>query len=248
MMTVSAVDLLLSGFPEGRYRDQALALREEALGRQRVLAAGKAASPEAVFARAREHFERRKYIDAMEGFRDVIYNNPGTRLAAEATFLLGECYFRTKDYQAAVDEYSRLLEDYPTSSYADDAQYMIANGYYKLSPHYALDQKETGDRARAAAARFLERFPDSPMVPEVKQLQAKIDDKLARKEYEAGKIYFKMNNHKSARIYFNYVLEQYPETAWAAKSRDFLARLDREKQDQKRNVTGYQGAPPPVDK
>lgn len=227
-MAVSAVDLLLSGYPESRFRDQALALREEALGRQRDYTMERSASPDAVFGRAREHFERRKYIDAMEGFKDVIYNHPGTKMAAEATFYLGECYFRTKDYQAAVDEYNRLLDDYPSSAFADDAQYMIANSYFRQSPHYALDQKETGDRAKAAAARFFERFSDSQLAPEVRQLQAKIDDKLARKEYEAGRVYYKMKNHKSARIYFNYVLERYPETPWASKSRDFLARLDRE--------------------
>ncbi len=228
IQAVSAVDLLLSGYPESRFRDQALALREEAAGRQKTFVSSKEATPEARFRRAKEHFERRKYIDAMEGFKEVIYNHPGTRMASEATFYLGECYFRTKDYQAAVEEYTRLLDDYPTSPFADDAQYMIANGYFKQSPHWALDQKETGDRARAAAARFFERFPDSPLAPDVKQLQARIDEKLAHKEYEAGRVYYKMNNHKSARIYFSYVLEKYPETTWAQKARDLLARLDRE--------------------
>lgn len=228
LQAVSAVDLLLACYPESRFRDQALALREEAAGRQMTFARSKEASPEALFARAKEHFERRKYIDAMEGFKEVIYNHPGTRMAAEATFYLGECYFRTKDYQAAVDEYTRLLDDYPTSPFADDAQYMIAYGYFKQSPHWALDQKETGDRAKAAVARFFERFPESPLAPDVRQLQAKIDEKLAHKEFEAGRVYHKMKNPKSARIYFNYVLEKYPETSWAQKSRDFLARLDRE--------------------
>lgn len=228
LKAVSAVDLLLSGYPESRFRDQALALREEASARQGTFVRSKEATPEALFGRAKEHFERRKYIDAMEGFKEVIYNHPGTRMAAEATFYLGECYFRTKDYQAAVDEYTRLLEDYPTSPFADDAQYMIAYGYFKQSPHWALDQKETGDRAKAAAGRFFERFPESPLAPDVRQLQAKIDEKLAHKEYEAGRVYYKMKNSKSARIYFNYVLEKYPGTAWAQKSRDFLARLDRE--------------------
>jgi outer membrane protein assembly factor BamD len=222
------VDLLLSGYPESRFRDQALALREEAAGRQRTFVRSKEATPEALFGRAKEHFERRKYIDAMEGFKEVIYNHPGTRLAAEATFYLGECYFRTKDYQAAVDEYTRLLDDYPTSPFADDAQYMIANGYFRQSPHWALDQKETGDRAKAATGRFFERFPESPLAQDVRQLQDRIDEKLAHKEFEAGRVYYKMKNPKSARIYFNYVLEKYPETSWAQKARDFLARLDRE--------------------
>ncbi|GEM_PF-4924296 len=247
LYTVSAVDLLLSSFPESRFRDQALAMKEEAQGRQGNTVKNKAATPEAVFGRAKEYFDRGKYIDAMEGFKDVIYNHPGTRLAAEATYLLGECYFRTKDYEAAVDEYAQILQDYPSSPNADDAQYMIACSYFKQSPHYALDQKETGEKAKASVDRFYERFPDSPLMPEVKKLQGRIDEKLARKEYEAGKIYYKMNNHQSAKIYFNYVLEQYPETAWADKSREYLARLERETPTQKKNVTGYQGAPPPTD-
>jgi len=249
LQAVSAVDLLLAAYPESPYREQALALREEALGRQKASSQSKSAPPDAVFARAKEHFERRKYIDAMEGFRDVIYNNPGTRLAAEATFYLGECYFHTKDYQAAVDEYARLLDEYPSSPYADDAQFMLAHGYFKQSPHYALDQKETGEKARAAAARFFERFPESQLASEVKQLQAKIDEKLARKEYEAGRIYFKMKNHKSARIYFKYVLEHYPETPWAPKSRDYLSQLDRiAPADNKTETDGAGGKPTDQDR
>jgi outer membrane assembly lipoprotein YfiO len=246
LSAVSAADLLLASFPESAFRDQVLALREEAMGRQKILSQEKTATPEALFARAKEHFEQRKYLDAMEGFKEVIYNHPGTRLAAEATFYLGECYFRTKDYQAAIDEYSRLLDDYPTSPFADDAQYMIAYGYFKQSPHYALDQKETGDKAKEATVRFFERFPESPLAPDVRQLQSKIDDKLARKEYEAGRIYFKMKNPKSARIYFNYVLEKYQNTVWAQKSRDYLARLDREyPADRKVETSGQECAPSP---
>jgi outer membrane assembly lipoprotein YfiO len=225
--TVAAVDLLLRSFPETTYRDQALALKEEA-GRG-LTAAEKlpAAGPEATFTRAKEHFERRKYLDAMEGFKDVIYNYPGTRLAAEATFFLGECYFRTKDYQAAIDEYNRLLDDYPTSAYVDRAQFMIASAYFKQSPHYALDQKETTERARTAIEKFLEAYPQSPLISEARSLKIKIEEKLAHKEYDAARLYLKMKNIKSAKIYFNYVLTNYPETTWAAKSREALEILDR---------------------
>ncbi len=225
---VAAVDLLLLSFPETLFKDQALALREEALSRQKIVIEERTAKHEAVFERAREHFAQKKYIDAMEGFRDVIYNNPGTRLAAEATFYLGECYFRTKDYAAAQDEYQRLLDDYPNSPWADDAQYMLAYSLFKQSPHWALDQKDTGEKARTTVARFFERFPDSPLAPEVKQLQAKVDEKLARKEFEAGRIYYKMKNYKSARIYFNYVVDNYADTSWATKAREYLRRLGPE--------------------
>lgn len=248
LQAVSAVDLLLASYPESRFREPALALREEAMKRQKTLIRPKEASPEALFDRAKEHFERRKYIDAMEGFKEVVFNHPGTRMAAEATFYLGECYFRTKDYQAAVDEYTRLLEDYPTSPFADDAQYMIAYGFFKQSPHWALDQKETGYKAKAAAARFFERYPESPLAPEVKQLQAKIDEKLAHKEFEAGRIYYKMKKPKSARIYFSYVLEQYPETAWAQRARDYLSKLDREYPEPASSQPADQEIGPPSEK
>lgn len=225
--TAAAVDLLLLSFPETAYRDQALALKEEAGRWQSPQANLPAASAEALFARAKEHFDRRKYIDAMEGFKDVVYNHPGTRLAAEATFFLGECYYRTKDYQAAVDEYTRLLDDYPSSNFVDRAQYMIASAYFKQSPHYALDQKETTERARTAIEKFLDAYPQSPLVPEARELKKKIEEKLAHKEYDAGRLYLKMKNIKSARIYFNYVLTNYPETIWAAKSREALDLLER---------------------
>lgn len=178
------------------------------------------------FTRGKQFFERRKYVDAMENFREVVYNYAATRLAGEASYYLAECYFNTKDYSAAIDEYTHLLDDYPTSAYTAQAQYKIALSYFKQSPHYALDQAETAEKARSSIDKFYERFPDNPIQDEVKELLAKVDEKLAHKEFEAGRIYFKMKNYKSAKIYFDYVLKEYPKTQWAAKAQEYQNRMN----------------------
>jgi outer membrane protein assembly factor BamD len=177
------------------------------------------------FARGKQYFERRKYVDAMEDFREVVYNYAATRLAGEASYYLAECYLLTKDYSAAIDEYTHLLGDYPNSSYAAQAQYKIALSYFKQSPQYALDQKETSEKARSSIITFFERFPDSPIRGEVDKLLGQVDEKLAHKEFEAGRIYFKMKDYKSAKLYFDYILKEYPGTPWADKAREYLSKI-----------------------
>lgn len=180
---------------------------------------------EDLFGRGKQRFESKKYDQAAEDFREVVFNYSGTRIASEAAFLLGECHFNRKEYEPAIDGYLQFLSDYPTASRADEAQIRLAECYLRLSPNFALDQSETGDKALAAVDKFFEKYPDSKLAQRAAAMRVEIQEKLAQKDFEAGKFYVKRKQFRSARIYLEGIVKEYPDTKWAAEAAAMLTGL-----------------------
>jgi outer membrane protein assembly factor BamD len=180
---------------------------------------------EDLFGRGKQYFENKKYNKAAEDFKEVVFNYSGTRIASEASFLLGESHFNLKEYDTAIDEYLQFLSDYPTAARADEAQVRLAESYLRLSPDFALDQSGTGDKALAEVDRFFEKYPDSKLADRAKALRLEIQEKLAHKDFEAGKFYVKRKLYRSAKIYLEGVVKEYPDTKWAAQAKTMLAAL-----------------------
>ncbi|MCU0606107.1 MAG: outer membrane protein assembly factor BamD [Candidatus Edwardsbacteria bacterium] len=175
--------------------------------------------------RGREYFQAGKYEEAADDFRDVVFNNAGTRIAADASFLLAECHFNRTSYEEAHESYLQFLADYPAAARADEAQIRVAECLLRLSPHHALDQRETGEKALAAITVFFERHPDSQLADRARTVRTAIQEKLAQKDYEAGAFYAKRRQYRSARIYLEGVVADYTETSWASRARALLATL-----------------------
>ena len=114
-------------------------------------------------------------------------------------------------------EYQKLIRVYPNSDYVDDAQFKKALSYFELSPKYSLDQDYT-NKAVEEFEKFLEDFPKSELMPDVKLYMRKCREKLAKKYYENAQSYYKIALFESAIIYYDYVLDNFYDTEFAQKS------------------------------
>jgi outer membrane protein assembly factor BamD len=180
---------------------------------------------EDLMGRGQRYYQQQKYGKAAADFREVVFNYSGTRVAAEASYLAAECSYQLKDYEAAAEEYQQMLGDYPTSDHAAEGQIRLAESYFGESPNYALDQSETGDRALAAIEKFFEQYPESKLAERAQAVKVAIEEKLARKEFEAARFYVKRKQYLSAKIYLEGILREYPATKWAPQARALLAAL-----------------------
>jgi len=178
-----------------------------------------------LYARGRQFFQNKKYVDAMDDFKAVVFNYSGSKLALDADYYLAECYLRTKDYQGAVAEFQQILNTYSPCRYDDEARFKIALSYYKDSPDYALDQTETTVKAGQALNLYFTYLSDTTWAPEARQLKGSIEDKLAHKEFDAGRIYFKMKHFAPARLYLENLMAQYPQTRWAGEAKKLLEQI-----------------------
>jgi outer membrane protein assembly factor BamD len=170
------------------------------------------------FARAKKLYDNEKYFKAIGEFQKVIFNYPGATLIDSALYYLAMSYFGDKDYELAAVEFRRLSSSYPQSDFRDGAQYMAAVCFLKNSPkHYALDQEDL-KRGIGLLEEFIIDNPDSPWMEDARQSIQEGYAKLAQKTFESGMLYFRMYDFRAAEIYFQYVIDNYTDTEYAAQA------------------------------
>lgn len=178
-------------------------------------------SVEARFARAKTLFEKGDYLDAINEFTVITLQYQGSQFAADAQYYLGECRFMRGEYLLSAFEYGVLKRSYPASARVPEAQYKLALSYYNLSPRPSLDQQYTA-KAIDEFQSFIEYYPSNPLAADADAKIKELNNKLAKKLYEAARQYVTLEHTKAAIKYFDDLIERYHDTDYAP-----LAYLDK---------------------
>jgi outer membrane protein assembly factor BamD len=172
-------------------------------------------------------FERKRYQDAIEHYRRVVSNFPGSSRVADAQYYLAECHFRVKDYVNASFEYQRLVDAYPSSEWAATAKFQVGESYFLQRRRSELDQKETLE-AIMQFRNFLEDFPDSPLGEKAAARIVECRARLAKKEFDGARLYESQNYMEAAKITYEATMRSYPDTRWYYESKTRLGLIAQE--------------------
>lgn len=170
------------------------------------------ATPTERFHWATDRYETGKYADAIRGFRDLLFREPLHATADSARYLLAESYLRTHQNLLAANEFRMLATSRPNSPVADDAQFGMCRAYWGLSPSVARDQEYTR-RSIEACTRLVEFFPRSDLGTDARSMIAEARQKLAEKQARVGSWYYGLKLYESSIIYFESLVQEYPEAA-----------------------------------
>jgi len=173
-------------------------------------------------AQALKYKEAKKYPQAEDAFTYCIFNFPGSNEAADAQFHLADCYFESKNYSQAQSEFDFYLKNFPNGRYDEEAKFKLALASLRSAPDPNRDQTFT-IQARELFAEFLEEYPESRFRAQAEEALREIGQRLAHKEFEAARLYFKTGEHKSALIYYEFIKDNYPDINWSAAERYRLA-------------------------
>lgn len=179
---------------------------------------------EVYFTEGKKALDKKRYLEAVEKFQQLVGSYPGSPLVADAQYLLAEAYFRNADYVNAVFEYQRLVDSYPSSQWLDQAQFQIAESYYRQRRRPELDQKETND----ALVHFRLFIDDNPQSPLVDQARQRIDDcrsLLAHKLFLSGQLYQRQDHLDAAGALYQKLLQDFPDTPWYCEALAELGEL-----------------------
>jgi outer membrane protein assembly factor BamD len=163
-------------------------------------------------------FEKGSFGEAAVEYKDFLATFTGDERSDYAQFRLAESYRLDKDYALAEVEYRILINDYGYSDYVDDAFFLEGVCAFRQSPRYERDQTKTY-LALERLNRFLAMFPSSSRVEEARGVLREIHEKLAHKDFTAAKLYFSKKHYDASLVYLRKVIEEYPETVWAERSR-----------------------------
>ena len=170
-----------------------------------------------VYRLAQEEMADEDYGDAAETLDRLLLVYPNFEEGGEANFLLASAYFLDEQYITAASEYTRFLDRYPGHPRAPEAALGICRSYSELSPISQRDQTFT-DQALAVCRNVVTDYPTLPVAQEAAQLANDMRGKLARKIYENGAFYLRRGLNDSAIIYFEDVVNNYPETTYAPEA------------------------------
>lgn len=174
-------------------------------------------SVEVAYEKAMAFYEKEDYNEAAEAFETVIQIARGTEYGQEAQYYLAESYYNDGRYLLAASEYERFISLFPREDRREEAQFKEAYCYYKLSPRYKLDQQYTR-RAIEKFQLYNSRFSDSERADEVGEYISEMRSKLAKKLYYSGDLYMRTDSYDAAIIYYDLVIDKYPESKWAQRA------------------------------
>ncbi len=175
------------------------------------------------FEKAKEYYDKKKYMHAATLFEQVLPVFKGTEKGEEALYLLGMAYLHNKDYLTARSYLASYYRSYPRGKYAEESKFYVGYCYYKDSPNPKFDQTST-TKALEELFLFSDLFPQSTRLPEVLAMVKELQEKLAYKAYLNANLYYRLGNYKgnnyhSAVIAATNAIKEYP----GSKHREELA-------------------------
>jgi outer membrane protein assembly factor BamD len=180
-----------------------------------------------LYDRGQAALKERKWLDAREYFRQVVDNYPGSPLRADAKLGVGDSYLGERSTESLVladTEYREFLTFYPTHARADYAQFKLGMSYYEQMRAPDRDQTPTRDALRELQL-FLDRFPDSPLVPEARQRWREARDRLSEHNFRVGQLYYRMQVYAGALSRFQEILKEDPAFTGRDQVYYYLAEL-----------------------
>ncbi len=112
--------------------------------------------------------------------------------------------FKHRDYEAAMAGFLLFIELHSESALAANAQYWIGECQYRMG------------RYRDALKSFYDVVSNYPLSP-----------KLAASTLKLGQTYTKLGDHEKARLMFDRVVDQYPDSSEAELARKTIEAITR---------------------
>jgi len=170
--------------------------------------------PDELIEMAIEDYDNEDYIEAKEKLQTIQLQYPSSKYADDAQYYTGMVHFAQENFVLAAFAFSRIERLYPGSEFKARAAYMSAESQYELSPAHYRDQDYTR-KAIKSFQEFQYLYPgeDSLYGLATKRVRG-LRDKLAEKELGVAVQYDKLDSPKSSIIYYDIVLDEYPDTEY----------------------------------
>ena len=169
---------------------------------------------EAAYERGMEAYRTQRWGRAATLLQTWVDASAGDPRLPEALYALGMARMETGEYLLAASTMLRIVTDYPSHTLQTDARFRTCQAYQRLSPRAQLDQENT-HTALLYCESYAQYYPQTPQADTARQWVTEMQEKLARKEFDAGSWYARRGFLDAAVIYFQRAADEYPGTAVA---------------------------------
>lgn len=166
---------------------------------------------------------------AIEIFKKVVENSTYGPLAPVAQYRLGLVLKSLGRYYEAEDAFTKVISSYPDSEWVEAAKFQIASCRQAVSRGPDYDQGATKE-AKEKFEEFLRDHPDAVLSRDAEKNISQLKEKEAESDYTIALFYEKQKDYKAAKVYYDDIVNNYPESAWAAKALSRSLALEKKKQ------------------
>ena len=162
---------------------------------------------EAKYAAAMDFYQKNKFAKAAQLFESLAVLTNGTARDDTVQFYWGLSNYRNKDFYTAEGNFASFVQTFPRSPFASDAEFYRLDCLYRATYRYELDQTPTRS-CMAAIAQYEREHPDDEVhLAACAEMKHDLQDRLDRKDFEAGKLYYRMEDYLAAQVKLRNVLK-----------------------------------------
>lgn len=162
--------------------------------------------------------------NALAALKSIWMNDPAGPLADDALMMAAGYYARTGKFLDADYHYTMLREQYPNSPHAQNA-YLIGSHVKLMSyqgERYDGTKLEDSQTLKQTMLRLYPQLESRQMLSE--ELAA-MEEARAAREYAVAEFYFRKKKYAAVAIYTNLLMQEYPDSIHARKSRELLKQI-----------------------
>jgi outer membrane protein assembly factor BamD (BamD/ComL family) len=165
---------------------------------------------------------------AIEIFSKVVENSTYGPLAPVAQYKLGLVLKGLTRYYEAEEAFNKVVSNYPNSEWAAAAKFQIASCRASVSKGSDYDQGAAKE-AKEKFEEFVKEHSDAVLSRDAEKNIEQLKEKEAESAYNIGRFYEKQKAYESAKIYYNEVINNYPDSARAKEALVRLQILEKKK-------------------
>jgi len=148
----------------------------------------------------------------------------GKPIAEQALRLKGDYHYQNGEFEEAELTYARLMREFPRGRYRKIS--LLRSGQSALArfPGVEFDDADLLE-ADVYFRDFQSQYATEAEAYRVPQTLQRIQDSLAHKEFTVASFYERTRRLDSAAYYYRYIIDAWPESTWAAQSRERLVAI-----------------------
>jgi outer membrane protein assembly factor BamD (BamD/ComL family) len=151
-----------------------------------------------------------------------------TEMGLNASIAVAEHYEKRQDFNAAYLKWWEISSQYQTGKTGREALLNMArckHAAYNSHPEHRRPFYDASSLniAKSCYERFKLLYPGDPEETNIDIKLKEIDEQLAYKQFTIGQYYHRTGNERSANLYFDMVINDWPDTKAAEMAKDMLA-------------------------
>jgi outer membrane protein assembly factor BamD (BamD/ComL family) len=170
---------------------------------------------------------------AKKAYETIFINDPNGPISDDAVMALATAYLQKgrykgdDNYNHAAYYYSFLRENYPLSEHitkAHEFELEARTNAYMGAEHSSTTLDEAQKLADITLRQFNSELDDEEK-EEILEIKETIIQRQAEREWTIGQFYDKKQYYGSAKLYYEKLLDKYPQTEYAEKARTRLEQI-----------------------